>query len=233
MNKNILVIAAHPDDEVLGCGGTIAKHARRGDAVHVLILAEGITSRDEKRKPEERSSDLSSLSRAAQSAKNTLGASSLTLRNFPDNRMDSVDRLDVIKVVEHHIDQYHPEIVYTHHCGDLNIDHRIVHEAVMTACRPVPSHFVQTLLFFEVPSSTEWQIPGSAPVFAPNWFVDVSDTLDIKMEALDAYHMEMRPWPHARSREAVMHLAHWRGAMVGMNAAEAFVTGRNLIRRDV
>lgn len=162
MNNTILVIAAHPDDEVLGCGATMAKHVRQGDTVHVLILAEGATSRDEKRERDKRTAYLSELAKAAHAAQNILGLSSLTLHDFPDNRMDSVDRLDVIKVIEQHIVLYQPSLVYTHHCGDLNIDHRIVHQAVATACRPFPSQSIRTLLCFEVPSSTEWQPLSSA-----------------------------------------------------------------------
>lgn len=229
MSKKILVVAAHPDDEVLGCGATIARHAKMGDEVNVVILAEGATSRDEKRDRKHRSKELSELAQAADEAKKILDASSLTLHDFPDNRMDSVDRLDVIKVVEGFIQQYQPEIVYTHHVGDVNIDHRIIHEAVVTACRPLHLQTVKTLMFFEVPSSTEWQPPASAPAFNPNWYVDISDTLSIKIKALNAYNSEMRSWPHSRSCKAVEHLARWRGACVGVEASEAFVLGRNLV----
>ena len=226
----ILVVAAHPDDEVLGCGATIAKHAKQGDEVNIVILAEGATSRDKKRNRKQRSSDLSKLSEAAYKAKEILGANSLTLHDFPDNRMDSVDLLDIVKVIENHVNRIEPEIIYTHHAGDVNIDHRRIQEAVVTACRPFPSQFVKTLLFFEVPSSTEWQTPASALPFVPNWFVDVSGTLAVKLQALEAYQSEMRPWPHVRSLDAVIHLARWRGASVGVESAEAFVSGRNLVK---
>lgn len=229
MNNKILVIAAHPDDEVLGCGATISKHANDGDEVHVAILAEGVTSRDDRRDPKGRKSELSELSTAAHSAGKILGVKSLALHDFPDNRMDSLDRLDIIKVVEQLINKYQPQVVYTHHAGDVNVDHEIIHKAVVTACRPMPSQPVKTLLFFEVPSSTEWQTSGSATPFLPNWFVDVSSTIDAKLQALEAYMSEMRPWPHVRSMEAVTHLARWRGATIGSAAAEAFVLGRNLI----
>lgn len=228
--KKVLVFAAHPDDEVLGCGATIAKHVMLGDEVHVVILAEGATSRDEKRDRGQRRSDLSELAEAAHKAKEILGVASLVLHDFPDNRMDSVDLLDVVKTIESHIDKVRPEIVYTHHGGDVNIDHRCIHEAVITACRPQPLQLVKTLLFFEIPSSTEWQVPGSAPPFTPNWFVDVSATLSTKQTALQVYSAEMRPWPHSRSIEAVEHLARWRGGSVGVEAAEAFVVGRNLVK---
>ena len=228
--KQVLVIAAHPDDEVLGCGATIARHTQQGDSVHVVLLAEGATSRDKHRDRAQRSNELSKLASAAHRAKDILGCASLALHDFPDNRMDAVDRLDVIKVIEQHIEAFKPEIVYTHHAGDVNIDHRIIHEAVVTACRPIPSHPVRTLLFFEVLSSTEWLVPGSAPAFAPDWFVDVSATLDIKLKACTAYEAEMRPWPHARSLDAVTHLARWRGATIGVEAAEAFVLGRRIVK---
>jgi len=228
--KKVLVIAAHPDDEVLGCGATIARHVHLGDEVHVVILAEGATSRQEKRDRCQRLSELSQLAEAAHKAKEILGVKTLNLHDFPDNRMDSVDLLDVVKTVEAHIDSIKPDVVYTHHAGDLNIDHRRTHDAVVTACRPQPQQPVSTILFFEVLSSTEWQTPGSAPPFMPNWFVDVSATLNFKLKALQAYESEMRLWPHIRSIEAVKYLARWRGASIGVEAAEAFVVGRNLIK---
>ena len=119
-------------------------------------------------------------------------------------------------------------MVYSHWIGDVNIDHRRIHEAVVAACRPQPGHPVESLLFFEVASSTEWQTPGSAPAFQPNWFVDISATLDTKLAALAAYQAELRDWPHPRSTRGVEHLARWRGSTVGCEAAEAFVLGRHL-----
>ncbi|NRB09203.1 MAG: PIG-L family deacetylase [Richelia sp.] len=225
----VLVVAAHPDDEVLGCGGAIAKHTEQGDIVHVLIMAEGATSRSLQRDRAKAKNQLSALALAAQQASEILGVQSLKLHHFPDNRMDSCDLLDVIKVIEKKISQYQPEIIYTHHFGDVNIDHRRIHEAVVTAVRPIPGQIVQTLLFFEIASSTEWQPSSSALPFTPNWFVDISETLSLKMKALTAYESEMRPFPHARSVNALEHLAKWRGASVGVEAAEAFLLGRNLI----
>jgi N-acetylglucosamine malate deacetylase 1 len=120
--------------------------------------------------------------------------------------------------------------VYTHHAGDLNIDHRRTHEATLTACRPQLNHPVARLLAFETPSSTEWQQPSGALSFSPNWFVDISSTLESKMLALKAYSQEMRPWPHPRSYQGVEHLAGWRGATVGCDAAEAFMLVREIRR---
>lgn len=227
-NNSILVIAAHPDDEVLGCGATIAKHCKLGDEVHVAILAEGLTSRSDHRKREDYLSELSVLADTANKSNKLLGVASVILHDFPDNRLDSVDRLDVIKIIGNLINQYRPAIVYTHHSGDLNIDHRIIHDAVVTACRPLPGNFVKTLLFFEVPSSTEWQTTNSAPYFNPNWFCDISNTLEMKLSALEVYQSEMREWPHPRSIKAVEHLAKWRGSIIGVEAAEAFLLGRHI-----
>jgi N-acetylglucosamine malate deacetylase 1 len=222
----VAIIAAHPDDEILGCGGTIAKHVKAGDEVHILILAEGITSRDKKRDSANRASELEELKQTARDANKVLGVTSLDTHDFPDNRMDSVDRLDVIKVVEEFVAKNKPSVIYTHHSSDINIDHRCVNDAVVVASRPSSVSSVRLLLFFETVSSTEWQVPDRVPNFVPNWWVDISETLELKMQALDVYQSEMRPWPHARSNEALKHLAHWRGASVCCNAAEAFVLGR-------
>jgi len=227
-SSSILIVAAHPDDEVLGCGGSIARHADAGDHVQVLVVAEGATSRQQQRDRGQVDTELSDLAFAAQKAGEILGATGVELLDLPDNRLDSIDRLDLVKLIEEKIERYQPQIVYTHHSGDLNIDHRRLHEAVVTACRPTPGHSVKRLLSFEVASSTEWQPPGSAPAFQPNWFVDISDQWDRKRLALEAYASEMRPWPHARSLEALEHLARWRGAQVGVEAAEAFCLLREL-----
>ena len=229
MSNLVFIVAAHPDDEVLGCGGSIARHADAGDHVQVLILAEGATSRQQQRDRVQVNAELSNLARAAQKAGEILGASGVELLDLPDNRLDSLDRLDLIKLIEARIERYQPQIVYIHHSGDVNVDHRRLHEAVVTACRPTPGHCVRRLLSFEVASSTEWQPPGSAPAFQPNWFVDISAQWERKQLALEAYASEMRPWPHARSIQALEHLARWRGAQVGVEAAEAFCLLRHLL----
>ena len=228
--QKVLVVAAHPDDEILGCGGTIAKHVIDGDEVHVLIVAEGVTSRDKERDGDKRKKELDNLNIAAKKANDILGVSGLYyVCKFSCCRTDSVNLLDIIKEIEEIIDKVKPQIIYTHHSGDVNIDHRRIHEAIVAACRPVPNYLVKKLLFFEVASSTEWQPPGSSNYFMPNWFVDISDTLDLKLKALEAYKCEMRDFPHSRSIDALNFLAKWRGASVGVNAAEAFILGRNLV----
>jgi N-acetylglucosamine malate deacetylase 1 len=223
-----LVIAAHPDDEILGCGASIAKWVAMGEAVHIVIMAEGATSRGPTRDIDANSRELSLLARSAKQAGALLGADSVKLLGFPDNRMDSVDRLDLIKEVESEVERLQPHTVVTHHGGDLNIDHRIVHEAVVTACRPQPESIVRRLLAFEIPSSTEWQPSESNVAFQPNWFENVSQTIDSKLEALKLYQSEMREWPHARSLKNIEHLARWRGGSIGCEAAEAFMLMRDI-----
>jgi LmbE family N-acetylglucosaminyl deacetylase len=226
MAHSVLILVAHPDDEVLGCGGTIAKLAEQGAIIHVAFLADGVSSR--KGRDTDVQIELRSRRAAAQKACDILGVKSVSFGDFPDNRMDTIPLLEIIQAVETLIAKHRPEMVFTHHAGDVNVDHRRMHEAVAAACRPQCGHPVNTLLCFEVPSSTEWQLPGSAPVFTPNWFIDISSTLARKLTALEAYAEELRTWPHPRSAQGVEHLAHWRGATVGVNAAEAFVLGRQL-----
>jgi hypothetical protein len=138
--------------------------------------------------------------------------------------------LDLVRHVETFVRRYQPTTVLTHHSGDVNIDHRLVHDAVVTATRPQPGHSVRELLFFEVPSSTEWRPVSSAEPFNPNWFVDISSVLPKKLKALQAYQSEMREVPHPRSVKAIEALARWRGATVGVEAAETFILGRKTIK---
>ena len=204
--KSILVVAAHPDDEVLGCGGYIANQVRSGGEVFVTFLSDGVTSRQGNLGLQE----IESRRNAARLASKVLGVSEVSFGDYPDNKIDTVPLLEIL----------------THFGGDLNIDHRIVNQAVLTACRPAPKQGVKKVLFFEVPSSTEWQVPIEGEAFTPTWFEDISETLEIKIKALTVYEHELREWPHPRSVKAVEHLAHWRGASCGVDAAEAFVLGR-------
>ena len=220
--RRVLVVAAHPDDEVLGPGGTLARHACDGDDVHVVILAEGATSRDDTRDTKTRADELAALKAASRHAARALGLAPPNFAGFPDNRMDEVPLLDVIKVVESHIADIRPQTVYTHFADDLNIDHQITFQATLTACRPLPGACVREVLAFETLSATEYQFASGRRPFSPTMFVDVSDTLPLKHKALQAYDREMRAFPHPRSYEAVDALARLRGASAGLAAAEAF-----------
>lgn len=222
MSKTVLVVAAHTDDEVLGCGGTIARHVAEGDTVYAVFMADGVSSRTQTDQ-----SDLVNRNIAAENARKILGIRENFYLGLPDNRLDSLPLIEVIQHLEPIIRKLQPNIIYTHHHGDLNIDHRITHQAVLTACRPIPGSSVQGIYAFEVMSSTEWSTPIAEP-FVPNHYVDISRQLDMKLDALRAYQLEMRDTPHSRSIEHLAHLARHRGYTIGMEAAEAFVTVRTV-----
>ena len=221
MNRKVLVVAAHPDDEVLGCGGTIAKHARQKDEVFCLILGEGVTSRySQQGKAVEK--ELRELKSEAEQAAKILGIKKVFFRDFPDNRFDTVPPLTIVKAIEEIKEEVKPDIIYTHHQGDLNIDHQLTFRAVLTACRPLQGETVKEIYSFEVPSSTEWSSPDAQDYFMPNVFVDTSETFDKKIEALKAYRGEIRGYPHPRSPEALRAIAMRWGSTVRCEAAEAF-----------
>ena len=222
MSEKILVIAAHADDEALGCGGTIARHVAEGCSVHVVFMADGVTSRPEA-EPGARQARLV----AARQAQAILGVRQTRSLGLPDNRMDTLPLLEVVQQLEPIIEEVRPHLVYTHHHGDLNVDHRITHQAVLTACRPVPGHSVKEIRCFEVLSSTEWGAPAFTP-FEPDIFVDISAYMDVKYAALTAYGEEMRDVPHSRSAAHAEVLARHRGHCVGLQAAEAFTLIRKI-----
>ncbi len=222
MTRTVLVVAAHPDDEALGCGGTIAKHVAAGDKVHVVFMADGVGARGGE-------TDGATLVREAamHAAAKILGTSSTLCLGFADNRMDSLALLDIVQPLENVLGRLNPEIIYTHHGGDLNVDHRLTHQAVMTACRPQPDLSVKEIFTFEVLSSTEWNAPECLP-FLPNTFVDINEFIETKISAIDAYSLEMRAEPHARSASNVRQLAGYRGFSVGHYFSEAFVCIRSI-----
>ncbi len=224
MKKNILILAAHPDDEVLGCGGTIARYSAEGNFIHVAFLSDGVYSREDKKDIKDK--ELSLRREAAKSALKVLGVQSISFNNFPDNQMDTIATIEVAKTIEDLIKKHKPNVIFTHHFGDVNVDHKKVHEATVVACRSQPNHSVKSILCFEVPSSTEWQLAYSGKTFKPNYFIDISKFLSKKIESLSKYEYEMRNWPHPRSIKAIDHLAHFRGSTIGVDAAEAFAVGR-------
>jgi len=224
-NEIILVIAAHPDDEVLGCGGTIARHVKEGDSVHVLFLGDGVSSRGD--------SDPNLVNvrkERAIKACETLGAAIVDFEKFPDNMFDTVSLLDIVGVVELAKKEINPQIIYTHHGGDLNIDHRITCQAVLTAFRPQPGEDFFEIRAFETNSSTEWSASAIMPPFIPDTFVDISRYLDKLLNAYACYSDEIREEPHARSFEALKIAALRRGREAGLYAAEAFMTLRRIFR---
>lgn len=226
MSNRVLVVAAHPDDEVLGCGGAIARHRAGGDEVTTLFLADGVGSRDESSGG---ATDPAIRRAAGNAAAEVLGAAPPIYLDFPDNRLDTVALLDVARAIERVAAEFRPDRVYTHHCGDLNIDHRVCHQAVLTAFRPMPGQTVRAIFGFEVPSSTEWAFGGRETAFQPNHFVDISSFMAAKAAALRCYEMELRPFPHPRSARMIEALAGWRGAIAGCEAAEAFTVIRQIV----
>jgi LmbE family N-acetylglucosaminyl deacetylase len=224
----ILVIAAHPDDEVLGCGGTVARYATEGHDVHIAICGEGISSRHGRRQ-DASSADLHSLKLDTEAAAAALGARSVSFGGLPDNRFDELALLDVVKQVEAWIGERRPHAIYTHHPGDLNIDHGITFRAVLTATRPGASGpIVPDVYAFEVPSSTEWAFQRVDQVFRPSVFVDIAAGLERKIAAMQCYQSERRDAPHPRSPEILRAAAARWGSVAGMAAAEPFELIRSL-----
>lgn len=219
-----LCIAAHPDDEVLGAGATMARLVDTGCEVHVLVLGEGVGARFAgDQRPDKEVTELAGQLRAAAEA---LGVTPHQLA-LPDNRFDSLDMLDVVRPIEQLKREIEPELVFTHHSGDLNLDHRVTANAVLTAFRPLPDEPTHTLLAFETLSSTEWNVPANGAAFVPNWFEDATAGLERKVAAMAAYEHELCEWPHPRSLEGIRVAARKWGMTVGLEAAEPFM----LLRR--
>ncbi len=218
-----MVIVAHPDDEILGIGGTILKHVAEKDEVSALILGDGELSRSTAT-----STDTKRREKQAEQVSKKLGFKNLFLEKLPDNQFDSIPLLSIAKIVEKYINKIRPDIIYTHHGGDLNIDHKLTFQAVLTACRPQPGFFVKKIFTFETPSSTEWENKNSGKTFMPNFYNNITSFIDRKIEALKIYRNEMRSYPHPRSYEGIRILAKYRGMNVGYECAEAFEIIREL-----
>ena len=233
----ILVIAAHPDDEVLGMGGTITKYVKKGHKVKIIIMATGVFSRRSSEHTnstvyhvnekvlEKMTKQVQNLQKDAIKASKIMGVKDIEFLDFPDNEMDKISNLEVTKKIESEIAEFRPDLVFTHSQYDINIDHRIIYNATITATRPLSKFRVKDVISFEVPSSTEWYFPSK---FSPNMFIDIDKELITKTKALSAYKTEIRDFPHPRSVEGLEVIAkHW-GTVSGFNAAEAFYLVRQL-----
>lgn len=218
-NKTILVIAAHPDDEVLGCGATIARLINEGHAVYTLILGEGITARDEKRDKEKRAKELRVLRQQAIKANKLLGVKDIFFFDYPDNRFDQMILLDIVKSIERIKNTVKPHTIFTHYSNDLNIDHQLTYQAVITATRPLPQETVREIYSFEILSSTQWRYPIT---FSPNVFFDVTDHIESKRDAMGVYTSELMSYPHPRSLDGIKINAQYWGVQIGVACAEAF-----------
>lgn len=223
--ENILIIAAHPDDEVLGAGGLIKKYTDLGKKVTVIFAATGISSRYSKEylKNNDVQKEVDFLHETAYKANSHLGVKELFFLDFPDNRLDTVSRMDITIELKKYINKLRPDTVLTHHYGDYNWDHSIVYDSVLYACRAnYNDHFPKILLAFEVLSSTERSFQNSQNIYKPNLFVDINNELEYKQKAMLEYKTELREYPHPRSKEAIKNLAAKRGNEVGLEFAEAF-----------
>jgi LmbE family N-acetylglucosaminyl deacetylase len=229
-NKKVLVVVAHPDDELLGLGATIHRLVHeQGCIARAVILGEGITSRATVRDPEKWAAELSVHRANIKRAAEAIGYASTGIHSFADNRFDSVDLLDIVKVVEQEKENFQPDIIFTHHGGDTNIDHRRTFEAVVTATRPLPGEPMRTILACETPSSTEWQAANYPNPFLPNFFLAVSEAdVEAKIAGMEAYEFEKRAYPHPRSPEALRIQAQRWGVVIGQPFAEAFMLIRHI-----
>lgn len=220
--KKISIIAAHPDDEVLGCGGTITKYKSQGSSISLLWMTNGIDARDHLTQ-ENTNIRNSGMLRAIDYIK----PSYYRNENFPDNKLDSISLLELVKSVELFISKTKPDIIYTHFINDLNIDHALTCRAVMTATRSGSPTFVKEVYSFEVPSSTEWALGKEK--FTPDTYIDISDYINQKKEFLNCYKDEMRQYPHPRSIENILAKNQVRGAEMNLKFAESFITMRRVI----
>lgn len=224
---NILVVAAHPDDELLGCGATLRRLADEGHDVFSVILCAQADARHNR-------PDLEKLHADARASAEMVGIRDTMRFEFPNIRFNTVPHLEMVQAIEKAVAHFKPQWVFTHHAGDLNIDHRICHETTMAAVSlplrlsaGIPPMMIERVYTFEVLSSTDWA-PPTFESFRPNAFFNVEKTLETKIAALEAFEGALKPWPHARSSENLRYLARTRGATVGMEAAEAFMVMREV-----
>jgi LmbE family N-acetylglucosaminyl deacetylase len=221
--KRILVIGAHPDDELLGPGGTMARHVAAGDAVTAALIADMGSARYE-------TETIRTVRECARQAAARLGIADICFAGLADQKLDTLPILEIVQWVEALMTRVQPHIIYTHHRGDINRDHTVVHEATLTAARPYSAPYLERILCYHTPSATEWAGPNVETAFLPNVFVDISSFLEIKLQAMAAYETELRPFPHPRSLEALRAQAAYWGSVIGATAAEPFILVREIAR---
>lgn len=221
--RKILVIAPHPDDEVLGVGGAIAKHAKKGDEVYLCVVTKAYT-------PDWSEEFLKNRQKEIKKANKILGVKNTYFLDFPTVKLDTVPQKELSEAISNVVNKVRPAVVYIPHRGDVNKDHRLVFETAVVALRPKPRSVVRKVLSYETLSETEWAAPPTEDVFAPNVYVDISDTLKTKLNAMSAYKSELKKYPHPRSLEGITALANKRGIEAGLKAAEAFMLVREISR---
>jgi len=220
-----MIVVAHPDDELLGLGATMHKLLKEETTIEtrVVILGEGITSRSDSRDLIKWKKQLEKHRENIHQAQKAIGYHEVIIHDFPDNRFDSVPILDIIKVIEREKERFLPDVIFTHHGGDVNIDHQLTFEAVVTSSRPMKDETVKTIITFETPSGTEWRVPSDPRHFLPNFFVSVQEEdIKAKIEGMESYEFERRDYPHPRSPKALKIQAQRWGVSIGREYAEAF-----------
>lgn len=224
--KRILIIVAHTDDESFGCGGLIKKLSLNKNKISAISFTNGVGARLNKKEKEIEKRKKSSIK-----ASKILGFSWLAQYDYPDNQLDSVNLLEIIQIIEKHKKKLKPHIVITHNFSDLNVDHRKIAEATLTAFRPEPNEILEQLLTFEIPSSTDFRILKNKKNFLPNYFVDIDKYFSFKIKAMKCYINEIRPYPHSRSITGLKNLNKIRGNQCGLKCAEAFELIRKIERK--
>lgn len=231
-NKKIMVVVAHPDDELLGLGASMNRLITEYNVTgHLIILGEGITSRSDTRDTKAWEEQLRIHKRNIENARTKIGYQSVSVYDLPDNRFDTVALLDIIKIIEKEKDAFQPEYIFTHHGGDVNIDHQLTFNAVITACRPLQAETTHGIITFETPSGTEWRASTDPKHFIPNFYIEVQEShLNAKISAMECYEFERRAFPHPRSAEALRVVSQRLGIIVGVNYAEAFCLIRDVCK---
>ncbi len=220
LKKKVLVVAAHSDDDALGCGGTLLKLANQGHEIHAIYFTDGVSSR---KKDKDLEKKIFNRKKDSVKASKILGIKSIQNLSYPDNQLDTIPLLKITRNIEKAINTIKPDILFTHYENDLNIDHQIIFKAVMTATRPKPKTKIKKIFLFETLSSTEWKYSiKKKQQFNPNYFVDISKTINKKIKAFSCYKNEVCDWPHPRSLKGIKTLAMYRGQSVGIKFAEAF-----------
>lgn len=222
MSQNVLVVAPHPDDEVLGCGGVMARHAAAGDEVHVAVVTRG---HPDVFSPE----SVDRVRSEAKEAHSILGVRSVRYLEFPAPRLDTIPRHQVADAIAGMIRELSPEIMYVPHHGDMHFEHGLTYEACLVAARPGRQSIVRRILAYETPSETDWSPPLSGTAFQPTVYVDIAAHLDTKLRAMTCFKSQVQPSPHPRSINNLEAVARCRGAAAGLHAAEAFMLVREVV----
>jgi LmbE family N-acetylglucosaminyl deacetylase len=226
--KKVLLICAHPDDDILGCGGLMAKYAEKGTDFRVVFIAEGSSCRYPKGEiqTDEVQAVIQQRNEAGRTALNVLGVDDVVFHNLPCGRLDQVPIIEINKIIESEIRSFKPDTLFTHSENDANNDHGIVHKSTIMATRPNAINFVEKVYSYEILSSSEWKFTNN---FKPNYFEELTEEqVELKWQALKQYETEIKEFPFPRSSEGIYTLAKFRGMQAGIAYAEAFSLIRHL-----